>query len=180
MAHREISPEQLRRILEEHQKWLESEGKEGEGADLSNADLRKVNLRGVNLAEANLQNADLSEADLSEAIFSKAILCETNFTKAKLCYANLQGTSCILPRQLAGTNLSCAKLPDVTLKFEELAITEEASKNAGKLFVLILLGCIYSVLTIATASDAQLFTHSETSSLPIIGNRIPIFMFYIT
>jgi uncharacterized protein YjbI with pentapeptide repeats len=134
MAHREISSEQLKKILEEHQKWLKSGGKEGEMADLSNADLRKVNLKGVNLSEANLQNADLSEADLSEAI-----LCETNFTKAKLCYANLQGTFCILPKQLAGTNLSGAKLPDVTVKFEELAVIEEASKNAGKLFVLILL-----------------------------------------
>lgn len=35
-----------------------------------------------------------------------------------MCYANLPGTSCLLPRQLVDTNLSCAKLPEAIAKFE--------------------------------------------------------------
>ncbi len=49
-----IHPELLRKILEAHRKWVESEGKEGERADLFEA-----NLQGANLSGANLQGADL-------------------------------------------------------------------------------------------------------------------------
>ncbi len=41
---REISDEELRRVLAEHKKWRETEGKEGQRADLSNTDLSKRDL----------------------------------------------------------------------------------------------------------------------------------------
>ena len=38
--YRHIPPDELQRILEEHKKWVESEGKEGERASLEKANLR--------------------------------------------------------------------------------------------------------------------------------------------
>ena len=67
--YREIPPDELKKIFEEHRKWVESEGKEGEKADLRvanlfDANLQEANLIGANFREANLRVANLQEADL--------------------------------------------------------------------------------------------------------------------
>ena len=59
---RKISPEELKVILAEHKKWLDSGGKEGKQANLSGTDLRKTNLSGADLAKANLSGAKLRGA----------------------------------------------------------------------------------------------------------------------
>ncbi len=61
-ALRDVSPNELKEILEAHRMWVESEGKEGERADLVEA-----NLQGAYLVEANLQGAFLVEANLQGA-----------------------------------------------------------------------------------------------------------------
>ncbi len=43
---REISPDKLKEILEQHRKWVETGGKEGKRADLRNANLQKANPEG--------------------------------------------------------------------------------------------------------------------------------------
>ena len=106
---REIGPEQLKEILEEHRKWVESGGKEGERADL-----REANLRGVNLREANLQGAYMIKADLQEANLVGANLQEAtpygaNFQGADLRDANLQGTKLFTTRGLTARQVKAAK-----------------------------------------------------------------------
>jgi uncharacterized protein YjbI with pentapeptide repeats len=44
----------------------------------------------------------------------------------------------------------------------------------------ILLGCVYTWLTIATTTDVRLLANSATSPLPIIGGALPIVGFYWT
>ncbi len=68
---REISKEELAKILEAHRKWVKSGEKEGKRADLSHAnrreaDLSRANLQGAGLGGANLQGADLRGANLQE------------------------------------------------------------------------------------------------------------------
>ncbi|MFB3145270.1 MAG: pentapeptide repeat-containing protein, partial [Candidatus Methylomirabilales bacterium] len=68
-ALREVSPEELQKILEAHRKWVESEWKEGEraflrGANLQKATLFKANLQQADLFKANLQMAGLWRASL--------------------------------------------------------------------------------------------------------------------
>jgi hypothetical protein len=48
-ALREVSPEELAKILEAHRKWVESEGKEGERAKLREANLQEADLSGAKL-----------------------------------------------------------------------------------------------------------------------------------
>jgi len=52
----DISPEQLKDIFQEHEKWVESDGKEGERADLTKANFQRANLHGANLQEAYLRH----------------------------------------------------------------------------------------------------------------------------
>lgn len=57
---------ELKTVLEEHLKWLNSE-QGGEKANLRGADLSKANLRGANLRVADLRVADLRGANLRGA-----------------------------------------------------------------------------------------------------------------
>ena len=55
VERRQVSEDELREILEAHEKWLGSDGKEGQPADLSRA-----NLQGATLWDANLQGGERS------------------------------------------------------------------------------------------------------------------------
>ena len=59
----------LKKILSEHKKWLDSNGQEGALADLKNC-----KLKGAVLIGANLKNASLEGAYLYGAYFKKANL----------------------------------------------------------------------------------------------------------
>ena len=59
MELRNISKEELDKIIDNHKKWLQSGGEEGERADLSSANLRYADLSYADLSYANLRYADL-------------------------------------------------------------------------------------------------------------------------
>ena len=105
---RNISQEELKEILKEHEMWLKDE-KGGKRADLSNADLSGANLWNANLIYADLNGANLSNADLWNA----------NLTSADLTYANLSGAD-LSNTDLTYANLSGANLSDADLKCANL------------------------------------------------------------
>ena len=85
-----MNKDELRKVLDEHKKWLDGNG--GERADLSFADLRCANLcdadlRGADLSGANLSGANLSDADLSFADLRCANLCDADLRDAILDYS---------------------------------------------------------------------------------------------
>ena len=59
MELRNISKQELDKIIDNHKKWLQSNGKEGERADLRSADLSSADLRSADLSYADLRSADL-------------------------------------------------------------------------------------------------------------------------
>ena len=79
----------IKKVLEQHKIWVDSNGKEGERADLSDAtlinldlsgvDLRGAQLRDINLSGADLRNANLRGADLRGADFTQTILPKSTF-----------------------------------------------------------------------------------------------------
>ncbi len=69
--YKEVSDE-LKRVLAEHAKWVQTAGKEGAQASLAGAKLQKANLGSANLQGANLLGANLQEADLSGANLTEA------------------------------------------------------------------------------------------------------------
>ena len=250
---RELTPQELLSILNEHSKWLESEDfklwirltrdekriKRGNGqadleqcslngstvqmlnlqgaymravylhgifpvktnfqdaildeAQLEKAKLSNVQLQGASLKQASIQNVDLQQAMLQGADLQQAILTEVNLNSANLQFANMRGTqllevnihSCdfrdvtgLLPRQLAGTDLTDTKLPLDVASFNGIKRLEELASHAKPLFSSMIFGCVYVWLTIATTTDLNLVINSTTTPLPIIQTLFPIAGFY--
>jgi uncharacterized protein YjbI with pentapeptide repeats len=131
------------------------------GRDFSYADFRAADLRGVDFGEANLSGATLREANLQGADLSGA-------------KGGLQ------TEQFAGADLTGARLPEELKKlYEGLENVNNISESARKLFLAVLVACLYSWLTIATTTDLNLITNRASSPLPIIQTSIPIVGFYI-
>ncbi|MBT3265980.1 hypothetical protein HN371_02450 [Candidatus Poribacteria bacterium] len=84
----------------------------------------------------------------------------------------------LLADQLAGSDLAGVQLPPDLACFDGLKAVEDTSKNARKIWLTMLLGCVYTWLTIATTKDVQLITNSASSQLPIIRTAIPLVGFY--
>lgn len=144
--------------------------------DLRDADLRRTDLEGFNLSGADLTGADLRSTKVSGADLTDAILRDTDLEGVDLSATD----SGIKPEQLAGADLTGAKLPDPLEKlFEDLDAAKGISENAQKLFVVMLAACLYSWLTIATTTDVNLVTDRAASPLPIIQTSIPIVSFYV-
>ena len=82
MELRNISKDELDKIIDNHKLWLRTNGEKGERADLRYADLRYANL-----SYANLSYADLCYADLRYADLSYANLCYADLRSADLDYS---------------------------------------------------------------------------------------------
>lgn len=118
-----ISKEELNKILEEHELWLKGEG--GKRADLSDTDLSDTDLSGVNLSDANLNNtnlrcANLKYADLSSANLRYADLKGANLRCADLKDADLRRAN-LEDADLSYSNLSNSNLRDVNLNSADLS-----------------------------------------------------------
>ena len=94
-----MEPKEIKKVLDLHLKWYNTNGEEGSRANLSGADLSLAYLRGAHLSVANLSGVDLRGADLSRAYLSGA-----NLSRADLRGADLRGA------HLRGANLSRADL----------------------------------------------------------------------
>ena len=175
----QISDKEITKILEDHDKWLQSNGKDGERANLG-----KFNLRGANLERANLERANFGGVNIEGANLKRANLKETilygieGLSECSLIDANLFGATGLRGKDFARMDLTGTTLPVKIEEFKTLDTIEEISKNARTIFLTMLLGCVYSWLTIATTTDVRLLTNSSSSPLPIIGAEIPIVRFY--
>ena len=85
--------EDLKRILEEHSRWVFSLGKDGKLADFKNWKLDELNLKMENLPFAKLQFVSLKGANLSGINFRQADLLKGSFVGAYLDDADLAGAN---------------------------------------------------------------------------------------
>lgn len=155
---RRIGSSELTDILVKHQKWLDSDGKLGAQANLESADLRGANLERMQFQDAKFGRCDLRFANLR--------------------HANLSGAIDLLPRMLAGSDLTGARLPSDITWDSALEIAKEEASGAAHLFGVQLLACCYSLLTIGFTTDTMLFS-AAAASLPIVQVPVPIVGFYL-
>ena len=115
-----MTQEELDKIIEQHQHWLngDCEGWEGMKANLSDADLRGANLSWVDLYGANLSYVDLRDADLRYANLSYATLGGADLSCANLYGANLNYAN-LREANLLGANLSCVNLSGANLSYAD-------------------------------------------------------------
>ena len=108
---------------------------------------------------------DLTGANLQEVNFLESDLEGTSLRDTNLKNANLEKVKSLLSERLAGADLTGTKLPTDIAKFDALETIAELSKNARKIFLGMLAGCFYSLLTIVTTTDVRLVTNSTSSPL---------------
>ncbi|MDH0356515.1 pentapeptide repeat-containing protein [Morganella sp. GD04133] len=118
-----MNSEDLKKILDEHQVYLTSCGKQGSRANLSCADLRSADLSGADLSDADLRSADLRSADLRIANLSGADLSGADLSDADLRSADLRIAD------LRSANLSCANLSCADLRSADLRIADLRSAD---------------------------------------------------
>jgi uncharacterized protein YjbI with pentapeptide repeats len=121
-------------------------------ANLQNANLERANLQKAELLGANLQNANLSKADMPNTTLDGV----KGLAEANLQYANMEGATGLLGNEFAQADLTGTKLPKNIEEFKALETVKETSQNARKIFFAMLLGFVYSWLTIATTTDVRL------------------------
>jgi len=103
-----LDPKELRRRLESHRLWAESDGREGEPQSWEAVDLSGEDLRGANLSAANLKGAVLRETNLKGAILAAARLQGADLSRANLAETDLRGTN-FHKAKLRGANLKDAR-----------------------------------------------------------------------
>ena len=148
-----MNSEEIRKMLENHKKWLFNEtggiradlcGANLYRADLYEANLRGTDLRGAYLCEANLCRANLYRADLTGADLCGADLRGANLYQADLYQANLIGTEniptyvCPLVCPEEGSFIGFKKailfnsdIPDKSHVIVKLKILENAKRSSA-------------------------------------------------
>ena len=168
---RTITQEELNKIMEQHQHWLQEdcEGWEDMRANLSRADLSGANLIWANLSGANLSRADLSRADLSRANLSRADLSGADLSGADLSRADLSGANFsgadLSGANLSGANLSMANLGMANLSGADLSGADLSGAN------LIWANLSGANLSMANLSGADQFRLGKILTEPLTGYK---------
>ena len=113
----------LKKVLSDHNKWLDSNGQEGVFADLKNCKLKGAVLIGANLKNANLEGAYLYGAYFKNANLENANLEGANLRGANLRWANLKNTN-MKNANLVRADLMQADLKDTLLEGANLKMAE--------------------------------------------------------
>ncbi|HZS57888.1 MAG TPA: pentapeptide repeat-containing protein, partial [Gemmatimonadaceae bacterium] len=137
-----------------------------------------LDLRNVDLSGADLRGVDFTNAVMSGAKLTNANLIGAQFAWAKLQHADFSGATGVVGTQFARADLTGATLPP-SVKFGAFDAANEIAQSTGKIFLTMLLVCVYSWLTINSTVDSKLLTDSSTSKLPILNVDIPIVNFYV-
>ena len=169
-------PDKLKDVVEEHQKWIDSDGREGQRAELQGEDLQGAQLQGAVLSNADLRSAILSNANLKEAI-----LPETNLQKADLTGADLRGANLgraeLQEAILINANLELANLGGASLQNANL---QDANLTDALLVDANLQGTIFlnanlqgSQLQDADLTEARRFVGRQLAGLDVSGTKLP-------
>jgi uncharacterized protein YjbI with pentapeptide repeats len=105
-------------------------------------------------------------------------LHQSRFWDADLRDTELAEAHDLLGAQLAGANVSGAKLPAAIERFDGLRRASESAEIARPMFILVLLGCLYAFATIASTTDAALLANFRSEFLPDVSAPIPTVWFY--
>src|SRR4029077_18903480 len=176
-------------ILEQHGEWVKSSGRKGRQADLSRlhlegADLNDTNLQNALLNETVLKGSDLLLTDLQGASLLQANLEGANLLGARLREANLQGANLegatgLLAAELAGTNLTFAKLPTEVATAEDLKYISRRGRHAKWLISALLLLNALACCRIVTVSDAQILRNVSLLPFFVLRSGLPLTQFFL-
>jgi uncharacterized protein YjbI with pentapeptide repeats len=124
IEYREISEEELEKILDDHEIWLATEGEEGTNAELMGYDLKEANFSGRKLRKIFVESSDLRgqkfiDFDLKETLFLEVNFQGATFWNSDMSGANFQRSD-LSNAKLWRAKLNDANLSDVNLQNSEL------------------------------------------------------------
>ncbi len=149
----QVTRDQMDADLAEHERWLAG-APDARAANFSGATLDGCRFTSASFAYVDLQNTSLRDADLSEC----------------------QGLTL---RQLAGADLTGAKLPDYLCESEARQQANDIAQICRTLYLVLVGACFYCWLTMATAPDVGLILNDRNTELPIVGVNIRITQFFV-
>ncbi|MFQ5959085.1 MAG: pentapeptide repeat-containing protein [Alphaproteobacteria bacterium] len=120
----ELRP-RLRHLIEQHQKWIASNGADGQRARIEDEDLSYVSFERMNLSGIVMQGCRLRDADFSHAVVMMGKLADCELRGANFASANLEGTN------LSGSDLSGANFDQADLR--PIEIREASGEPTGRL-----------------------------------------------
>jgi uncharacterized protein YjbI with pentapeptide repeats len=126
-----------------------------------------ISLRGMVFDHQNLANAEFGAAELHGTSFRGSILSG----------ADLSGTKGLTPEQLAGANLSAAKLPE-TLDFPACDVAVQIASRAEKVLYLLLATCASIIFFLATIDPRQLYIGTSTVVIPTLQLPVSLKAFF--
>jgi uncharacterized protein YjbI with pentapeptide repeats len=129
-----------------------------EGLDLSGCGFRRAMLRYASFVGARLDETDFRDADLTGADFRSAIGLTSD--------------------AIAGADLTGARFDESLAKLWSTDTITDLGAKTYPLFVAILGGCLYTLLTIGATRDASLITGGGTLSLPLLQVSVSTVGFY--
>ena len=138
------------------------------------ANVEKPNFSQASLVRTNLDGADIQQADFHEADFAGATLYN-----ATLKDCDFTGAVNLIPSQLAGADLSGAKLPDHVDWFPTLTWIENLSRDMRKLSASLMVACVFAWLMLLQLTDAHLVLDNSTLTMPIINTGVKVVGFFI-
>ena len=179
LSTRPISQEEFKALLAQHRQWLMA-GRQGRQPDFSRVDFSGCDFSDVAspFPECSPYLVSLRQANLQNTKFGEVSLEGVDLRDANLKCAGLSGARNLLEDQLGGAKLCYAELPVDVAAFPSIEKVNELSKAASKLFVSMLLSCVYAWLAISSTTDAQLLMNTGTIKLPIIQYEIAVGAFY--
>lgn len=91
--------------------------------------------------------------------------------------ADLSDVSGVFPHHLAGRDLTGAILPPALSELQGIAYVVELARMARRVFMLLLIGCLYAFVAMGTAPVHQFGQALSAIKLPFLGVSIPSPMF---
>lgn len=149
-----------------------------QGASLQQADCVHANLRHAVMVDANLSLANFNGADLQSANLHGCNLQDTSLQQANLQHVDFTGSSGLLCRQLAGSDVSGARFSDHITLLDGLPNIRELTRQARMLYLLVLSGSLLAWLCFIASTDAQLIANAPMAIFPDFRLPIPTLTAY--
>jgi len=148
-----------------------------ETCDLSCSRLRESTLDDAVFVSCNLSNSDVTMSSCQKTLFSQSNLMGMRFHNADCTSATFENVL-IKDADFNSADLSNAELPDTLNAFSDgMKNIEEASRNTrGILYFMVGLS-IFTLLSLANTTDAQLILGTSRLKLPIFGAEVPTLLF---
>lgn len=146
---------------------------DGSEADFSDAKALKASF-----ARANLRGASFARADLTGVSFAGADLRGACFDDANLSLADLSGAQ-LAGASFARANLSGARVDgDLPYTADHENLRSLAEQDRGLIFSLLGV-CAYVMVSVGTATDAQLALNRALVKLPVLDVELPLQLFFV-